>query len=97
MLIPGDYEYFVKELLKHKTQPYKMANKELAGDIFARFGEKYPGASIHYYGTQQFICYDDRARRNLVKLLKRQQERQAAALAETTALIDKLTTIVERR
>ena len=92
MLYNDEYQYFLKELLKRKTQPYRMANRPLADELFKRFKGEYPGASIHYYDIAQFICMDQRARRNLVKLLKAQEERQAAELQATKDLI---TTLVE--
>lgn len=72
-----DYEMFLyckKELLKRKTRPYTMANRELAQEFFETFKEEYPTSSLHTYNLLQFICLDNRARKNLVKMLKARQE-----------------------
>lgn len=85
-----EYGYFRKEHLKRKTQPYHMSNEPLAKDYYERFKLEYPAASIHIYDISQYICMDDRARRNLVKLLKAQQKRQAEALQQTIDLINEV-------
>lgn len=90
MIYNEEYSYFTKELLKRKTQPYHMSNEPLAREYYERFKLEYPAASIHIYDISQYICMDDRARRNLVKLLKAQQKRQAEALQKTIDLINEV-------
>lgn len=90
MIYNEEYSYFTKELLKRKTQPYHMSNEPLAREYYERFKLEYPAASIHIYDISQYICMDDRARRNLIKLLKTQQQRQAEALQKTIDLINEV-------
>lgn len=90
MIYLDEYQYILKELFKRKTKPYKMANKNLAKDFFETFKKTYPTASIHFYEYSQFICLNDRARKNLIKSLKTQQEKQQKQLDETICLINEL-------
>lgn len=87
MIDHEEYSYFKKELLKRKTKPYVMANRELAQELFARFKLEQPEASIHFLDIQQFICYDKRARKSLAKMLKEQLQRKEAELQELKDLI----------
>lgn len=88
-----DYLYFKKNLLKRKTKPYLMSNEPLAKECFERFNEEYPGSSMHVYDIRQYICLDDRARKNLLKQIKQQKKEQEQALFETMKLINE----IERR
>ena len=90
MIDREEYGYFIKELLKRKTQPYHMSNEPLARELYERFKLEYPAASIHFYDISQYICMDNRARRKLAKLLKAQQKRQTQALQNTIDLINEV-------
>lgn len=90
MTHPDEYEYFKTEHQENKTQPYTMHNEQLADEYYAALKEEYPAASIHKYGIAQYICMDNRARRNLVKTLKAQQKKQAEALQNTIDLINEV-------
>lgn len=82
MIRNEEYIYFKKELLKRKTKPYVMANKELSQELFSQFKLEYPDASIHFYGTQQYICYNKKARNNLAKMLNEKLQRKEKELQE---------------
>lgn len=92
MLDAEEYSYFTKELLKRKTRPYTMSNRDLAGEYFTRFKKEYPTSSIHYYDIHQYICLDDRARRYLVKLVKGLVQEKESEIQE----LNNLTTDIER-
>ena len=92
MLDHEEYSYFLKELLKRKTKPYCMANEELARELFARFKLEYPEASLHFYGIQQFICMDKRARKSLAKSLKTDLQRKEQAVQDLKDLIAEVET-----
>lgn len=81
------YGYFVRELLKRKTQPYRMSNEPVAIECFNAFRQEHPDASIHFYGTFQYVCMDNRARKNLIKRLRRQRQMLERALQGTMDLI----------
>lgn len=85
-----EYAYFKGELMKRKTQPYHMANPELAKEYFTQFKSEYPEASFHSFDISQFICLNDRARKNLIRKL---QELQRKKEAELQALKDTITEI----
>jgi len=87
MIRNDEYIYFKKELLKRKTKPYVMANKELSRELFSQFKLEYPDASIHFYGTQQYICFDKKARNNLAKMLKEKLQRKEVELQQLKDLI----------
>lgn len=87
MIDNEEYSYFKRELMKRKTKPYSMANKELADELFKRFQLEAPEASIHYSGITQFICYDRRARKNLSRLLTERLKKQEQELQELKDLI----------
>lgn len=87
MIRNEEYIYFKKELLKRKTKPYVMGNKELSQELFTQFKLEHPDASIHFYGTQQYICYNKKARNNLAKMLKEKMERKEKELQELKNLI----------
>lgn len=87
MIDRAEYNYFRAEMLKRKTKPYIMHNEPLAKAYYSEIKKEYPAASIYFYDIAQYICLDDRGRRALMKLLKKQQEKQEAALQETVNLI----------
>lgn len=88
-----EYLRFKNNLLKRKTKPYLMSYEPLAKEYFERFKEEYPGSSMHVYDIRQYICLDDRARRNLLKQIKQQKKEQEQALFDTVELIRE----IERR
>ena len=93
MLVKDDgYNYFKNRLFKRKTKPFLMSNEPLAKEYFERFKEEYPGASMHVYDFHQYICLDDRARRNLLKQMKQQKKEQEKALFDTVQLISEIET-----
>lgn len=65
MLDIEDYNYYKKALMKRKTKPYIMSNKEMAIDFFEKLKREFSEASIHFYGSIQYICLGSRARKNL--------------------------------
>lgn len=79
-----EYLYFRKDLKKSK--PYCMASEDLAKAFFERLKEESPDASIHFYFTEQYICYGSSARK---VLLKRMQIR-IEALKEQQCLVNKI-------
>lgn len=79
-----EYLYFRKDLKKSK--PYCMANEFLARAFFERLKEEAPGASIHYYGIEQFICYGPSARKALLKRMRIEIEK----LEELQCIVNKL-------
>ena len=87
MIDNEEYSYFKRELMKRKTKPYNMANKELADELFNRFVLEAPDATIFYWNTSQFICYDHRARKNLSKILKDSLAKKERELQELKDLI----------
>lgn len=87
MIDNEEYSYFKRELMKRKTKPYSMSNRELADELFKRFLLEAPDASIHYSGISQFICYDRRARKNLSKMLKDSLAKKERELQELKDLI----------
>lgn len=87
MILNDEYSYFKADALKYKTKPFTMHNKPLAADFYSRLKAEYPAARIYYSSTGQYICVDDRQRKGLIKLLKKQQEAQESALQETLSLI----------
>lgn len=64
-----DYILYKRDMLKRKTKPYGMSNEELAREYYERFRLDHPESSIHLQGINQYICMDDRARKNLLKML----------------------------
>lgn len=92
MINNEEYIYFKKELLKRKTKPYIMANKELSQELYTQFKTEHPDASIHFWGMSQYICYDKKARKNLSKMLKEKLERKEVELQELKDLIAKTDT-----
>ena len=50
MLDIEEYNYYKKALMKRKTKPYIMSNKELAIDFFEKLKREFPEASIHFHG-----------------------------------------------
>lgn len=82
-----EYSYFKRELMKRKTKPYFMSNRELAEELFNRFKLEAPDASIHFRGISQFICMDSRARRNLSKRLKEDIKKREQEIQELKDLI----------
>ena len=69
-----------------------MSYEPLAKEYFERFKEEYPGSSMHVYDIRQYICLDDRARRNLLKQIKQQKKEQEQALFDTVELIREIET-----
>ena len=92
MELSEDYQGFKSSVMKRKTKPYVMSNDLLAIELFDMFKTEYPTASIHFYGIWQYICFDDRARKTLLKQFKRQKEEQERALHATAELIDEIKT-----
>lgn len=82
MINNEEYSYFKKELLKRKSKPYVMGNKELSQELFTQFKTEHPDSSIHFYGTQQYICFDKKARNNLAKMLNEKLQRKEEELQE---------------
>lgn len=87
MIRNDEYSYFKKELLKRKTKPYMMGNRVLSQELFTQFKLEYPDASIHFFGMNQYICYDKKARKNLSKMLKEKLQRKEVELQELKNLI----------
>ena len=85
-----DYLHFKNSLLKRKTKPFPMSNEPLAKEYFERFKEEYPGSSMHVYDIRQYICLDDRARKNLLKQMKQQKKEQEQTLLDTIQLISEI-------
>lgn len=79
-----EYLYFRKDLKKSK--PYCMANEDLAKAYFERLKEEAPGASIHFYGIEQYICYGSSARKVLLKRMRIEIER----LKKQQCLVNKI-------
>ena len=96
MLRSDQYECLKSDLLKRKTKPFVMSNSEWAGEFFERFKEEYPGASMHVYDIRQYICLDNRARRNLLKQIKQQKEDQEKALLDSVLLIGEIERACDR-
>lgn len=76
-----EYEYAKKELIRRKTYPYYFHNEPLAKEFFKRFKAEVPTAS-YYAGEEigQAICYDDRARKRLLKYLETLEDRHKVAM-----------------
>lgn len=91
MIYLDEYQYMLRELFKRKTKPYIMANKNLSKDFFETFKKTYPKASIHFYEYSQFICLDDKARKNLIKQLKAQRQKLQKQIDCTINLINEVT------
>ena len=85
-----EYAYFRGEALKRKTKPYHMANSDLAAEYFTEIQKEYPTASFHTFDIHQFICLNDKARKNLIKQL---QELQRKKEAELQTLKDTITEV----
>ena len=84
------YYYFRKELLKKKSQPYSMANEPTAIELYNRLKLEFHDATIFLGAKNQYICLDDRARKNLLKILKKIQREQEADLKNTLKLISQV-------
>ncbi len=84
------YYYFRKELLKKKSQPYSMANEPTAIELYNRLKLEFHDATIFLGAKNQYICLDDRARKNLLKILKKIQREQEDDLKNTLKLISQV-------
>lgn len=85
-----EYNYFRNEVLKRKTKPYVMSNVDYAKEMFNRFKLDYPHSSIYFLGIHQFICYDNKAKNNLLKMINEQKKRKEEELKEINNLISDL-------
>lgn len=81
------YYYFRKELLKKKSQPYSMANEPTAIELYNRLKLEFHDASIFLGTNTQYICIDGKARKALLRNLKKLKREQEAVLQDTLNLI----------
>lgn len=86
----NQYYFARKEILKRKTQPYSMADEPTAIEIYNRLKLEFHDATIFLGTKNQYICLDDRARKNLLKNLKKIQREQEADLKNTLKLISQV-------
>lgn len=90
MVDSNQYYYFRKDLLKKKAQPYIMSDEPLAIEMYDRLKVEFPDASLFIGSENQYICIDVRARKNLLKLLKKIRREQEAELKKTVNLISQV-------
>ena len=65
MLYGEEYRALKTDLLKKKTRPYIMHNKDLAAAFFSRLKTEVPTAKIRIEPGRQVITYDEKAERRL--------------------------------
>lgn len=75
-----EYLYFRDELLKRKTYPLVMNNTFLARDFLKQLQKSYPDVKMFELGFTQYICYDERAVKRLLKMIRIRRKRVAEEL-----------------
>lgn len=65
----GMRDFYMNELRSRRTQPYGMANEELADAFFPYVKAEYPDAMLIKYGYHQYITVTERARTALISIL----------------------------
>lgn len=82
--------YIIKEINKDKEKPFKMANEELADEMFPYIQKEFPEAKIYKYDYYQFIVISKRGKNALIKRMKSLKEEHEKKIKQIDQLLSEL-------